>query len=105
SEIEAELVTPTGAALMATLAAEFGPIPAMRVEAIGYGAGKKEFAIPNLLRVCIGRAEGSEERPAATVTLIETNLDDLNPQLYDPVMERLFEAGALDVFVTPIQMK
>jgi uncharacterized protein (TIGR00299 family) protein len=105
SEIESELVTPTGAALMATLASEFGALPAMRVAAIGYGAGKKEFATPNLLRVCIGDAAVASDSPPVTVTLIETNLDDLSPQLYDVVMERLFDAGALDVFMTPIQMK
>jgi pyridinium-3,5-bisthiocarboxylic acid mononucleotide nickel chelatase len=104
-EIEGEMVTPTGAALMSTLAAAFGPMPAMRVRAIGYGAGKKEFSIPNLLRVSIGEAGASGDQPATMVTLIETNLDDLNPQLYEPVMEALFTAGALDVFLTPIQMK
>lgn len=125
SEIEAELVTPTGAALMATLATQWGPMPPMRVSAIGYGAGKKEFAIPNLLRVCIGESIDARstlndqrapwpkheaptmqhETEATTVALLETNLDDLNPQLYGYVMERLFAAGALDVTLTPIQMK
>jgi uncharacterized protein (TIGR00299 family) protein len=126
SPIEGELVTPTGACLMTCLAEEWGSMPPMRVERIGYGAGKKEFAIPNLLRVCIGEAvpgaecrvpsEGILTHPgtrhsapgtgsAATVALIETNLDDLNPQLYGYVMERLFAAGALDVTLTPIQMK
>jgi hypothetical protein len=104
-DVEGELVTPTGAALMATLAAEFGPMPAMRVDAIGYGAGKKDFPFPNLLRLCIGRPEAAVDLPPTTVTLLEANLDDLNPQFYDPIMERLFEAGALDVFLTPIQMK
>jgi uncharacterized protein (TIGR00299 family) protein len=117
SGIEGELVTPTGAALMACLAEEFGPTPSMRVSAIGYGAGKKEFETPNLLRVCIGDGVGDTSRstphyqpstPAAeasTVALIEANLDDMNPQLYGYVMDRLFAAGALDVTLAPIQMK
>jgi pyridinium-3,5-bisthiocarboxylic acid mononucleotide nickel chelatase len=105
SDVEGELVTPTGACLMACLAEEWGPMPPMRVEAIGYGAGKKEFSIPNMLRVCIGAASDRDRQPATTVTLLEANLDDLNPQLYDYVMERLFAAGALDVTLTPIQMK
>jgi uncharacterized protein (TIGR00299 family) protein len=124
SEIEGELVTPTGAALMATLADAWGPMPPMRLAAIGYGAGKKEFATPNLLRVCLGEAAPSSRLPAPShalagsrelgagsaseaslVTLIEANLDDLNPQLYGYVMERLFAAGALDVTLAPIQMK
>lgn len=104
-DVEGELVTPTGAALMATLAAEFGAMPTMRVEAVGYGAGKKDFPFPNLLRVCVGRVETEADQPPPTVTVLEANLDDLNPQFYDPIMERLFEAGALDVFLTPIQMK
>jgi uncharacterized protein (TIGR00299 family) protein len=128
SDTEGELVTPTGAALMAALAEEWGPMPPMRPEAIGYGAGKKEFAHPNLLRVCIGTTDVrcqmsdvsgkgdpssltsdichlSSVVEATTVTLLEANLDDLNPQVYDYVMGRLFAAGALDVSLTPIQMK
>jgi hypothetical protein len=105
SEVEGELVTPTGACLMACLAETWGPMPPMRVEAIGYGTGKKEFSIPNMLRVCIGTASDHHDQPATIVTLLEANLDDLNPQLYDYVMERLFTAGALDVTLTPIQMK
>jgi uncharacterized protein (TIGR00299 family) protein len=125
SDIEGELVTPTGACLMACLAEAWGPMPPMRVEAIGYGTGKKEFSIPNMLRVCIGEATADRRPPTAgeqaeavggrqlavvpgsptTVMVLEANLDDLNPQLYDYVMERLFAAGALDVTLTPIQMK
>jgi pyridinium-3,5-bisthiocarboxylic acid mononucleotide nickel chelatase len=102
-DIEGELVTPTGAAIIRELAAGFGPLPAMIIESIGYGAGKSDFGIPNALRVMIGReATGAESQG---VTVIETNIDDLNPQFYETAMERLFAAGALDVFLTPIQMK
>jgi hypothetical protein len=102
-DIEGELVTPTGAAIIREIAAEFGPLPAMTVESIGYGAGKSDFGIPNALRVMLGEeAAGAESRG---VTVIETNIDDLNPQFYETAMERLFAAGALDVFLTPIQMK
>ncbi|MCE5264165.1 MAG: nickel pincer cofactor biosynthesis protein LarC [Deltaproteobacteria bacterium] len=102
-DIEGELVTPTGAAIIREIAAEFGPLPAMTVESIGYGAGKSDFGIPNALRVMIGEATaGAESREVA---VIETNIDDLSPQFYEIAMERLFAAGALDVFLTPIQMK
>jgi len=103
-DIEGELVTPTGAAIIAEIASAFGEMPAMTVESIGYGAGKSDFGIPNVLRVMLG--EESASLPAArSVTVIETNIDDLNPQFYETAMERLFAAGALDVFLTPIQMK
>lgn len=102
--IEGELVTPTGAAIIAEIASGFGEMPAMTVERIGYGAGKRDFGIPNVLRVMVG--EESAPLPALqNVTVIETNIDDLNPQFYETAMERLFAAGALDVFMTPIQMK
>ena len=102
-DIEGELVTPTGAAIIREIAEGFGPLPAMTVESIGYGAGKSDFGIPNALRVMIGEeAAGAESQG---VTVIETNIDDLNPQFYETAMERLFAAGALDVFQTPIQMK
>ncbi len=102
-DIEGELVTPTGAAIIREIAAEFGPLPAMTVESIGYGAGKSDFGIPNALRVMIG--EEVRRPDSQSVTVIETNIDDLNPQFYETAMERLFAAGALDVFLTPIQMK
>jgi hypothetical protein len=102
-DIEGELVTPTGAAIITEIAAGFGPLPAMTVESIGYGAGKSDFGIPNALRVMIGEEAGGAE--SQNVTVIETNIDDLNPQFYETAMERLFAAGALDVFLTPIQMK
>jgi uncharacterized protein (TIGR00299 family) protein len=102
-DIEGELVTPTGAAIITEIASGFGGLPAMTVETIGYGAGKSDFGIPNALRVMIGQ-EGDGEKPQ-DVTVIETNIDDLNPQFYETAMERLFAAGALDVFLSPIQMK
>jgi len=105
-DVEAELVTPTGAAILTTLAQGFGAAPPMRVERVGYGAGSRDLPLPNLLRVSIGStAEGIEEYEEDIVTLIETNIDDMNPQLYEHVMGRLFAVGALDVFLTPIQMK
>ncbi len=102
--ITSELVTPTGAAVLVTLAKEFGPLPRMTVERTGYGAGSRELEIPNLLRVCIGEAAGPAAKREELV-LAETNIDDMNPQLFDHVGERLFEQGALDVYLTPVQMK
>jgi uncharacterized protein (TIGR00299 family) protein len=103
-DVEGELVTPTGAALVTSLASRFGSMPNLRLEAVGYGAGKKRFPFPNLLRVLIG--ERLEEAFEATeVTLLEANLDDMSPQLYEHVLERLFQAGALDVYLQPVLMK
>jgi uncharacterized protein (TIGR00299 family) protein len=104
SNLEMELVTPTGAALFSSLAAEFGPIPAMILEATGYGAGGRDLPIPNVLRLFLGWASASHLQ-IETLALLETNIDDQNPEIYDYVMTRLFEAGALDVFLAPIQMK
>jgi len=99
-----ELVTPTGAAIITTLAGSFGPPPPMKMEAIGYGAGARNLENrPNLLRVVIG--ESLDEYEQDEVTVIETNIDDLNPQVYGYLQERLLEAGALDVFLTSVQMK
>lgn len=103
-DIEGELVTPTGAALVSTLASQFGPMPAMKIVSTGYGSGKKRFGNrPNLLRVVIGEAEAPGG--GAEVVVIETNVDDLSPQFYERISERLFESGALDVYLTPVQMK
>jgi hypothetical protein len=102
--IEKELVTPTGAAIITTVASSFGDIPVMQVRAVGYGAGNLDIPeIPNLLRVLIG--EITEAKPEEPITVIETNIDDLNPQIYGFLMDRLFSAGAFDVYYTPIQMK
>ena len=103
-----ELVTPTGAAIVSTLASGFGTQPAMSVDAIGYGAGATELAEqPNVLRILIGES-ATEEKGAlqeGTIVVLEANIDDMNPQLYGYFAERALEAGALDVFSTPIQMK
>lgn len=99
-----ELVTPTGALLIRSYASAFGPIPAMRVEAIGYGAGTRDFAdAPNVLRVMIGDMDATA--PSNRVVVIETEIDDMNPQIFGPLMDQLLSQGALDVFYTPIQMK
>ncbi len=102
-DIKAELVTPTGAVLITSLAEKFGDMPRMKVEKIGYGAGHKDLPIPNLLRVMVG--EMDEDYEQDTVSLIQTNIDDMNPQICGYLMEKLFEEGALDVWFTPIQMK
>lgn len=105
SGVEGEIVTPTGAALLSTLAAGFGEMPAMTPTAVGYGAGQKEFGRrPNLLRVVVGeRIETGRE--ALRVSLLEANIDDMNPELYEHVMAKLFDAGALDVYLTQVLMK
>jgi uncharacterized protein (TIGR00299 family) protein len=103
-EIDAETVTPTGAALVRALGKNFGTQPAMTIDKIGYGTGQKDFPTrPNIFRLIVGdtAAGWSQEQ----MLVIETNIDDMNPQFYDHVMERLFAAGARDVFLAPIQMK
>ena len=100
----AELVTPTGALLITGYASEFGPIPAMRVSTIGYGAGTRDFPrSPNVLRVLVGESDAAVS--SHSVVVIEAEIDDMNPQIFGVAMDRLMEAGALDVFYTPIQMK
>lgn len=108
--MESEMVTPTGAAIISTLTKDFGERPLMKIEKIGYGAGEREFSIPNLLRVSIGEKILSDRDLMDgyvhdEALLIETNIDDMNPELYDYIMDKLFSQGALDVFLTPIQMK
>lgn len=103
TEVEGELVTPTAAAILSTLAKGFGPIPYLQIQSIGYGAGHRDLPIPNVLRVLIGEKTSSTEEER--IQLIETNIDDMNPQFYDYVIERLFQAGAKDVFLTPVIMK
>src|SRR5260221_4770901 len=104
--IQKELVTPTGAAIVATLCSNFGPQPPMTVNAIGYGAGTADLeGQPNVLRLMVGEAA---EKPAAeseTIRVLEANLDDMNPQIYGYFLEKALAAGALDVFSTPVQMK
>lgn len=104
-DLDKELVTPTGAALLTHLAVEFGPIPAMTMMAVGYGAGGRDLPIPNVLRVLIGEQADAGDMHIESLLMLETNIDDMNPELYEYVMERLFEAGALDVFLTSVQMK
>ncbi|KKM99307.1 hypothetical protein LCGC14_1149140 [marine sediment metagenome] len=103
SNIEAELVTPTGAAIISTLAENFGQMPPMKIDNIGYGAGQRDLPIPNLLRVSLGILKNAYEEDV--VSLIQTNIDDMNPEFYEHIADRLFDEGALDVFLTPIQMK
>jgi uncharacterized protein (TIGR00299 family) protein len=108
SGAQMELVTPTGALLVANYAKSFGPMPAMTIAAAGYGAGTADRpGVPNVLRVVIGErtADGADPPAAGSVLKIECEIDDMSPQLFGPVSDRLFAAGALDVFLTPVQMK
>jgi uncharacterized protein (TIGR00299 family) protein len=99
-----ELTTPTGAAIVSTLAVAFGPLPPMQIAATGYGAGDKDFAEhANVLRVLIGESSGASE--ATTVAVLEANIDDSSPQVLGYAMERLLDAGALDVTLEPVLMK
>jgi pyridinium-3,5-bisthiocarboxylic acid mononucleotide nickel chelatase len=105
TDLNAELVTPTGAVLLKSLVKEFGSIPSMVLQVTGYGAGQRDLPIPNLVRVLIGNQAAAAVPPAESLATLETNIDDLNPEFYDYVLTRLFQAGALDVFLSPIQMK
>jgi uncharacterized protein (TIGR00299 family) protein len=130
TDIRKELVTPTGAAIITTVAGDFGVMPNMTMETIGYGAGTRDLeSQPNLLRICIGKrnpssnssnnngtiADNSESHSPDNdkvnlsfndnIEVIETNVDDMTPEIYGYVMDKLFEKGALDVFFTPILMK
>ncbi|MDP9342418.1 MAG: nickel pincer cofactor biosynthesis protein LarC [Actinomycetota bacterium] len=108
--VPVELVTPTGAAILSALAEGYGDLPLMRVESVGYGVGSHRLDFPNILRVMVGTEEEthrhapSPEQQSGDV-MLETNIDDLNPELYEYVMERLFAAGAQDAWLTPIVMK
>jgi uncharacterized protein (TIGR00299 family) protein len=103
SGVERELLTPTGAAILTTLGSEFGSMPLMKVERIGYGAGRDNLPHPNLLRLIIGTSESGS--PRERVTVVETNIDDMNPQFYDYVIEKLLAMEVLEIFITPILMK
>jgi pyridinium-3,5-bisthiocarboxylic acid mononucleotide nickel chelatase len=110
SGIQAELVTPTGAAIVRTLVKRFTPFPAMRVEKIGYGAGSRNFPrYANVVRLTIGEAQPtlavSASQENEIIAVLETNIDDMNPQIFAYVMERALEQGALDAFSIPVQMK
>ncbi|MBI9084531.1 MAG: nickel pincer cofactor biosynthesis protein LarC [Desulfobacterales bacterium] len=102
-----EMVTPTGAAIIAETAGHFGPMPAMTVEKIGYGAGTREFNDrPNLLRVLLGTVETEDAALSTdTVCVVEASIDDMNPEIFGYLMGKLFDDGALDVWWVPVQMK
>jgi len=104
-EIEGEMVTPTGAALATTLAESFGPMPLMTPCAIGLGAGAADRILPNVLRLFLGDEPQSGQDSLAELAILEANLDDMNPEFYDFLGQRLRAAGALDVWVVPVQMK
>jgi len=104
TQLNGETVTPTGAAIIATLGKSFDAEPSMTIEKIGYGTGQKEWPDrPNLFRLVLG--EDNVGWRNEEMLVLETNIDDMNPQFYDHVMDRLFAAGARDVFLAPIQMK
>jgi uncharacterized protein (TIGR00299 family) protein len=109
SGLQAELVTPTGAAMVKTLVTRFAAFPEMRIEKTAYGAGTRDFpGHPNVLRLTMGESASSvlaANTASDTVTVLEANLDDMNPQVFGYVMDRLLEEGALDVFGMPVQMK
>jgi uncharacterized protein (TIGR00299 family) protein len=105
-EIEGELVTPTGAAIISTLASSYGPMPMMRIERIGYGAGTRTYPnFPNVLRAVIGELESDADQTPDKITVIEANIDDLNAQVFGHLMDKALAEGALDIFYTPVQMK
>lgn len=104
SSLEEEMVTPTGAAILASYSEGFGDIPQMRIERVGYGMGDRVFEeIPNVLRIILGEGEGTWE--GDRVWVVETDIDDMSPEIYGYLMERLPEVGALEVTFAPIQMK
>jgi pyridinium-3,5-bisthiocarboxylic acid mononucleotide nickel chelatase len=109
SGLQVELVTPTGAAIVKTLASRFAAFPGMKIEKSGYGAGTRDFpGHPNVVRITIGEAASNNlaaKTASETITVLEANLDDLSPQVFGYVMDRLFEEGALDAFCMPVQMK
>jgi len=114
TDIVGELVTPTGAAIITTVCAGYGPIPQLKLERAGYGAGTREYKrFPNALRVFVGEEESSTATKAVGQTgsaderlwMIETNMDDISPQILGHVMERAFDLGALDCYFTSVQMK
>jgi len=100
----AELVTPTGALLVTGYASGYGPLPAMRTERVGYGAGARDFpGVPNVFRLFVGERAG--DRPGDRVGVLEFEVDDMNPQIFGVLMDRLYAAGAHEVFYVPVQMK
>src|SRR6185295_10419432 len=105
TEIKGELLTPTGAAIITTVSERYGPMPSMESSTVAYGAGTREYDnFPNVLRVFVGETLGDEPR-VERLLMIETNIDDLSPQILGHVMDRAFDLGALDCYFTPVQMK
>jgi uncharacterized protein (TIGR00299 family) protein len=104
-DLALETVTPTAAALLTELSAGYGPIPAMRLQAVGYGAGTRTTPEPNILRLLLGDAAPPEDAEEEALDLLETSIDDMNPELYGYLFERLFAAGALDATLAPVIMK
>lgn len=105
SDDKAELVTPTGAALITTLANSFGPFPAMNLKSVGFGAGKTELKHPNLLRLAIGEVTAGQLEGEESSLVIETTIDDMNPEFFPALIEEAMAAGAVDAYCTPVQMK
>ena len=113
SGIQSELLTPTGALILSEYATSYGPVPAMRVHQVGYGAGDRELAeTPNVVRVLVGEsvddlrgAPSSGSASAMRIVVLECEIDDMNPQLFGPLMDTLYAAGALEVFYSAVQMK
>ena len=103
SGVERELLTPTGAAILTSLGSRFGTFPLMKVEKIGYGGGRDDLPHPNVLRLILGTS--IDDAGTDRVAVIETNIDDMNPQFYDYIIEKLLAMGVLDVFLTPVIMK
>ena len=102
--VQKEMVTPTGALIARSYAGSFGSIPPMKIERVGYGAGARDNpSTPNVLRVLIG--EAARRATGEQVTVIECEIDDMNPQIFGVAMEKLYAAGALEVFYVPVQMK
>ena len=106
TDILGELVTPTGAAIISTVCESYGPIPTMTIAATGYGAGGRTYPkFPNVIRLLLGETTPADATETERLKLVETNLDDTAPHVLGHVMDRLFEAGALDCYFTPVQMK
>jgi uncharacterized protein (TIGR00299 family) protein len=105
-EIEGEFVTPTGAAIIVSVCDRFESLPQIQITATGYGAGSRDpKGFPNALRVLVGESERTDAEADERLLMIETNIDDMSPQLFGHVMDRAFELGALDCYFTPVQMK
>jgi uncharacterized protein (TIGR00299 family) protein len=104
-DVESELVTPTGAAILTTIANRFGGFPPLTLHKIGTGSGQRDLPFPNVIRLWLGETPSVDGLNIEPLNVIETNIDDMNPQIYAHVMERMFSAGALDVTLTPQQMK